>query len=41
MALPQSGANVANGLQTIYAMDLNENAFKRLALRLILRFAWA
>ena len=32
-------AGVANALNTLYAMGVNGNAFKRLALRLVLRFA--
>ena len=34
-----SAAGVANALNTLYAMGVNGNAFKRLALRLVLRFA--
>ena len=30
---------MANALNTLYAMGVNGNAFKRLALRLVLRFA--
>ena len=38
-ALAQSSASMANALQTLYGMGVNGNAFKRLALRLVLRFA--
>lgn len=38
-ALAQSAASVANALRTIYDMGVNGNAFRRLALRLMLRFA--
>ena len=34
-----SAASVANALNTLYAMGIQGNAFKRLALRLVLRFA--
>jgi hypothetical protein len=34
-----SAAGVANALNTLYTMGVNGNAFKRLALRLVLRFA--
>jgi hypothetical protein len=38
-ALAQSSASMANALNTLYDMGVNGNAFKRLALRLVLRFA--
>jgi len=41
VVLAQCAASVANALQTIYALGVNGNAFKRLALRLMLRFAGA
>jgi len=39
VALAQSAASVANALNTVFAMGVNGSAFKRLALRLMLRFA--
>jgi hypothetical protein len=38
-ALAQASASMASALQTLYGMGVNGNAFKRLALRLVLRFA--
>ncbi len=39
VALAQSAASVANALKVLFDMGVNGNAFKRLALRVMLRFA--
>ena len=38
-SLAQASAGMASALNTLYGMGLNGNVFKRMALRLVLRFA--